>query len=68
MDEVTKAKNRFGELLGALPDEKLHELHAAFGRVLGLHEVDAATRLAVYRYAVFLLEPSSKEGSYPPPF
>lgn len=67
-DEMTKAKNRFGELLGALPDEKLHELHAAFGAIFGLHEVDSATQLAVYRYAIFLLEPSSGESSYPPPF
>ncbi|HXX18102.1 MAG TPA: hypothetical protein VEJ46_01755 [Candidatus Acidoferrum sp.] len=67
-DEMTKAKNRFGELLGALPDDKLHELHAAFGQVLGLHELDNETRLAVYRYAIFLLEPSPSENSYPPPF
>lgn len=67
-DEMTRAKNRFGELLGALPDEKLHEVHAAFGEILGLHEVDDATKLAVYRYAIFLLEPSSGQSSYPPPF
>jgi len=67
-DEMTKAKNRFGELLGALPDDKLHELHAAFGEVLGLHELDNEMRLAVYRYAIFLLEPSSPESSYSPPF
>lgn len=67
-DEMTTAKNRFGELLGALPDDKLHELHAAFGAIFGLHEVDRATQLAIYRYAIFLLEPSSGESSYPPPF
>jgi len=67
-DEMTKAKNRFGELLGALPDEKLHELHAAFGDILGLHEVDDETKLAVYRYAIFLLEPNSGKASYPPAF
>ncbi len=65
-DEMGKAKNRFGELLGALPDAKLHELHAAFGEILGLHEVDDTTKLAVYRYAIFLLEPSSGQSSYPP--
>ena len=68
VDEMTKAKNRFGELLGALPDEKLHELHAAFGSVVGLHELDNATRLGVYRYAIFLLEPSGGESSYAAPF
>ena len=67
-DEMSKAKNRFGELIGVLPDEKLHELHAAFGAILGLHEVDDATTLAVYRYAIFLLEPSSGQGTYPPAF
>jgi len=65
---MSKAKNRFGELIGVLPDEKLHELHAAFGAILGLHEVDDATTLAVYRYAIFLLEPSSGQGTYPPAF
>jgi hypothetical protein len=64
-DEMSKAKNRFGELIGVLPDEKLHELHAAFGAILGLHQVDDATTLAVYRYAIFLLEPSSGQGTYP---
>lgn len=67
-DEMTKAKNQFGELLGALPDDKLHELHAAFGEVVGLHALDNAMRLAVYRYAIFLLEPSTAKASYPPPF
>jgi len=67
-DETTKAKNRFGELLGALPDERLHELHAAFGEVIGLHTLDNVMRLAVYRYAIFLLEPTTERPSYAPPF
>ena len=67
-DEMTRAKNRLAELLGALPDEKLHELHAALGEVVSLHTLDNSTRLAVYRYAIFLLEPSAAESSYPPPF
>jgi hypothetical protein len=67
-DEMTREKNMFGELLGALPDDTLHELHAAFGEVIGLHALDNAMRLAVYRYAVFLLEPSTSKASYPPPF
>lgn len=68
IDEMGKVKNRFGELLGELPEEKLHELHASFGTILGLHEVDEGTTLAVYRYAIFLLEPTSDHPSYPPPF
>lgn len=67
-DQMTQAKNRFGELLGDLPDEKLHELHAAFGEVIGLHELNDEMRLSVYRYAIFLLEPSNGKNSYPPPF
>jgi len=67
-DAMTTAKNRFGELLGALPDDKLHELHGAFGEVLGLHALDEAMRFAVYRYAIFLLEPSGEDSTYPPPF
>jgi hypothetical protein len=67
-DQMTRAKNRFGELLGALPDDKLHELHGAFGEVVGLHALDEAMRLAVYRYAIFLLEPGGGDSFYPPPF
>lgn len=67
-DQMTQAKNRFGELLGDLPDEKRHELHAAFGEVIGLHELSDDMRLSVYRYAIFLLEPSNGKNSYPAPF
>lgn len=67
-DEMTKAKNRFGELLGALPDDKLHQLHAAFGEVIGLHTLSDRMRMALYRYAIFLLEPGPEQNSYPPPF
>lgn len=67
-DPLTKAKNHFGELLDALPDDKMHALHAAFGQVVGRHAVTNKTRLAVYRYAIFLLEPSSPAPLAPPPF
>lgn len=67
-DQMTQAKNRFGELLGGLPDDTLHELHAAFGQVIGVHELTDEMRLSVYRYAIFLLEPSNGKSSYPPPF
>jgi len=67
-NDVTRAKNRFGELLGALPEDKLHEVHAAFGEILGPHPVNGVTQLAVYRYAIFLLEPSSPKPFSPPPF
>jgi hypothetical protein len=56
-DPLARAKNRFGELLGALPEDKLHEVHAAFENVMVAHPVDSAKELAVYRYAIFVLEP-----------
>lgn len=57
VDDMNKAKNRFGELLGLLPDDKRHDLHSAFGEILGLHSANNATQLAVYRYAISMLEP-----------
>jgi hypothetical protein len=54
---VTMAKNHFGELLDALPEDKEHELHAAFGDIVGRSQMSEATRLEIYRYAIFLLEP-----------
>ena len=75
---MTKAKNRFGELLDALPEDKLHALHAAFGNIVGLHPINSATQLALYRYAIFVLEPLPAPNSLdsrspakpfaPPPF
>jgi hypothetical protein len=67
-DPVTIAKNRFGKLLEVLPDDKMHELHRAFGDVVGPHQISEATRLAVYRYAIFILEPPSAAPSSQPPF
>ena len=65
---ITRAKNRFGELLGLLPDGKSHALHAAFGDVFGNNQVSEATRLEVYEYAIYLLEPTSPTPYAPPPF
>jgi hypothetical protein len=67
-DPVTQAKNRFGKLLEVLPDDKMHELHRAFGDVIGPYQISETTRLAVYRYAIFLLEPPSSTPSSQPPF
>jgi hypothetical protein len=67
-DPLGKAKNHFGELLGSLPEDKMHELHRAFGEILGRHVVDQSTQLEVYRYAIFLLEPTSAAPFSPPPF
>jgi hypothetical protein len=46
----------------------MHELHRAFGEVIGTHQISEPTRLAVYRYAIFILEPASATPSYQPPF
>lgn len=67
-DPVTMAKNRFGKLLEGLPDDKMHELHEAFGKVIGPFQISEATRLAAYRYAIFILEPASDPPFSPPPF
>ena len=67
-DPVTQAKNRFGKILESLPDDQMHELHSAFGEVIGPHSMSATTRLAVYRYAIFLLEPPSATPFTAPPF
>jgi hypothetical protein len=67
-EPMTKAKNRFGELLDALPEDKLREIHKAFGRIFSGGPVSDATKLAVYRYAIFCLEPASATPFSPPPF
>ncbi len=67
-DPMTAAKNRFGELLDALPDDKMHALHSAFGDIVSRGEMSEETGLAVYRYAIFLLEPENAEPFSPPPF
>jgi hypothetical protein len=68
VDEITKAKNRFGELLDGLPDDQMHALHSAFGDIISGDELNGVTRLAIYQYAIFLLEPPSEQPFSPPPF
>lgn len=67
-EQYRKAKNRFGELLGLLPEEKGHEVHEAFGDIVGSHSVSLPMNLALYRYAIFILEPPSDKPFAPPPF
>ncbi|HUO33933.1 MAG TPA: hypothetical protein VMU43_02970 [Candidatus Acidoferrum sp.] len=64
----TKTKNRFGQLLEALPPDHAREVHAAFGKVLGSYEVSQDTRRDLYLYAIFLLEPPDAKPFGPPPF
>lgn len=67
-DRFTKAKNRFGELIGLLPNDKAHQVHAAFGEIVGLHHLSMPMKLALYRYAIFILEPPSGKPFSSPPF
>ncbi|MGH9732958.1 MAG: hypothetical protein ACRD8A_00020 [Candidatus Acidiferrales bacterium] len=66
--EFTKAKNRFGELIGVLPDAKAHQVHAAFGEMVGIHQISMAMKFAVYRYAISILESPSDKPFAPPLF
>ncbi len=68
VDPITAAKNHFGELLGALPDEQMHDLHKAFGEILGPNSATPRIQLLIYRYAIFLLEPPGGTPFSPAPF
>lgn len=67
-EDFTKAKNRFGQLLQALPEDNARAVHSAFGNILGGYEVSQETRLNVYLYAIFLLETDQAKPFAPPPF
>lgn len=67
-DQFGKAKNRFGELLGLLPEDQSHEVHEAFGDIVGPHSVSLSMKLALYRYVIFILEPPTEKPFAPPPF
>jgi hypothetical protein len=66
--DVGEAKNHFGELLNSLPEDKLREIHKAFGRILADSAIAQEMKLELYRYAIFLLEPASATPFAPPPF
>ncbi len=68
VSEMTNAKNRFGELLEALPDDKLREMHKAFGKIFAAGPVSDEMKLAIYRYAIFCLESPSTQPFAPAPF
>lgn len=67
-DPMTLAKNHFGELLDALTEDKMHELHSSFGDIVSRGEMSEEMRLAVYRYSIFVLEPATAQPFSPPPF
>jgi hypothetical protein len=66
-DEMAKAKNRFGELLGLLKTDQFHEVHSSFSDLLAVVNNDV-TKLEVYRYGVFLLARPGEKAFAPPPF
>lgn len=63
VDPLTKAKNHFGELLDVLPEDKMHQLHAAFGNVVDTQLPSGETQFDIYRYAIFVLEPFAPPNS-----
>lgn len=66
--DIGKAKNHFGELLGLLPNDKMHEIHKSFADVLDKAVVDRDRRLQLYIFAIFLLESPAETPYSPPPF
>lgn len=66
--DMGKAKNHFGELLGLLPEDKMHEVHKSFAEVLNNAVIDSDRRLDLYLYAIFLLESPAETPFSPPPF
>ena len=66
--EFSKAKNRFGELLGLLPEDQAHIVHAAFSKIFVSGALNDVTKLEVYRYGIFLLESPKDTPFSPPPF
>jgi len=68
VSEMTKAKNRFGELLDALPVDQMRDIHRAFGKIFAGGPVSDEMKLAIYRYAIFCLEPPIAPPFAPPPF
>jgi hypothetical protein len=67
-EEFSKAKNRFGELLGLLPEDQAHIVHAAFSEIFVNGAVNDVIKLEIYRYAIFLLESPKDTPFSPPPF
>jgi hypothetical protein len=67
-EPMTLAKNRFGELLAALPEDKRREIHRAFGEIFEKGSIGEQWKLDVYRYAISILESPKDTPFSPPPF
>ena len=66
--EYSKAKNRFGEFLGLLPEDKAHVVHAAFSQIFDPGPVSDITKLELYRFAIACLESAKDTPFSPAPF
>jgi hypothetical protein len=66
--EYSKAKNRFGEFLGLLPEDKAHVIHAAFSEIFDAGPVTDVTKLELYRFAIYVLESPKDKAFSPAPF
>jgi hypothetical protein len=66
--EYSKAKNRFGEFLGLLPEDKAHVVHAAFSQIFDPGPVSDITKLQLYRFAIACLESPKDTPFSPAPF
>ena len=66
--EYSKAKNRFGEFLGLLPEDQAHIIHAAFSHIFDGAPVSDVTKLELYRFAISVLESPQDTPFSPPPF
>jgi hypothetical protein len=66
--EYSKAKNRFGEFLGLLPEDQAHIIHAAFSHIFDAGPVSDVTKLELYRFAISVLESPKDTPFSPPPF
>ncbi len=67
-DPMTLAKNRVGDFLAALPDDKRREVHLAFGGIFEKGPIADQWKLEVYRYAISVLESPKDKPFSPPPF
>ena len=67
-DPMTLAKNRFGDFLAALPEDKRREVHIAFGQIFEKGSIADQWTLEVYRYAISVLESPNDKPFSPPPF
>ena len=67
LEQLGNAKTQLASLLDDLPPQKMKDLHAAFSHIFDSPVTDQ-TKLAVYRLAIFCLEPPSGTPFSPAPF